>query len=1483
MNANTDIYDKSIDRSAMIRLYERRLNGKVELTLNGHRVKVDKLIRKANLSHKGFIALREAIDQQLQKTFKGIYRETSTSLISLMKDQMSYTYQSIDNTIGQIWKTERPNRMVAENIVLNKPLHADRTLLEGWAGVSLGERKRLESVIRQGIAEGKTVDQIALMVRRGNIHNITMMQSKALVITATTSVHAQADQLVYAANEKSIVGWQYVAVLDSRTTPICSHRDGTIYPVGDTRHLPPAHFRCRSTTIPVFKSWSDIANLEGVANVRRRNIRNLTPSQVAYYDGLSPAKESYDTWLRRQPTDIQLRHLGDYNKVEIFRRGELTIDKFTNDEGNSIGLRELRQLSLPVVPSDTKKFAIAKEKLDAMQLGATSPEDFLVDVKLRKTLKDYYLLQAGELDGTLSTINYRGALIHTKQAQRRRVLTSPPREDQLVFNPVTRRYEDVRMYQPNYYVFSNSRRLVDEDLILLDRDKVFINKFVDDLSEQLGVNERAVISDNLRIIFTRYRKNPEPWVNFKAVTQSQIKFDVMNISDAIETQIRKDSDILKKLTQDNFIDPVLGAIQLDDLHDNFIDNIFAKNKWEDTMAPVIANELRGMPTFLGKYSDLLTPKKYKEIRGAFDTAILKHNPILWKRLDEGSLQQFYLRMAHRLGLADTPDRDQLAVALGRDLYNLGGLNGDRYKWYELGLDLINDEHSRKFFEIETFGVQKRRLKSRMSGNYFGPYYDTVSYNIRVTDLRIQEYSKLTRKVEVGLRVSVTDEKNKLYFREGYKTYFAKRNGMYLNTRIPITSTHSFSDFPTEFVDKDLVDALNWASMAEYKIDHDFYDFTRKLLYFEDDRGRAKYFNDLNEYRKYMASRGDLYERYKSMEWLDAGDKAFSNHAFIDHRARVYDRGMISPQSGETFRPFLNTAKVENFSKAGYDNLQDQIGSFLGGIDDYFEGRYNGLTITGRQKIAERFRPELIKIGYHMQRAKPADIRAILEHPLVARIDGEELGKFFRFAIEMAKIDEYLKGTYVKRSLETLKDYKIALALEQDASASGAQVIALTTRNKQLAEFSNVIPTTSKKRIYDEVARDTFNDPRFQRMNERLGLTEKELRKASKYQVMVSLYGAGERTGILQVEKNLAKALGKQVTDNNLLIISTTDRDTVLSEISARIARYEKFNPEVAAELQLLRKQVKDVFDKGLTVNDGIMDELYFLDAATREVVEKMTRTYDKVITPQDFKQIANIMSEYMAESVPVLKSFTRFFGRLAEDFLKNAKPSKSDFDWKTILKTLIRGSKKKGYVLPDALNILLGVKPGEPVSEAFLSRFGFWKPNGTLSELIYGIEAPETRKTGAKFLKVEVKVPSVDLKKATFGKSVKLFEVELFKANKLPKSWTNVPSVNFDGKIIEQNFTQVFEEKLLYKDKFGNWTTNILQVAQKTEADWWDQAVNAKGKINDIADATRARTAYGVNSNHSNDATIVKNFHLWGKKRDIMTSTVNKNAVVKLG
>jgi hypothetical protein len=379
------------------------------------------------------------------------------------------------------------------------------------------------------------------------------------------------------------------------------------------------------------------------------------------------------------------------------------------------------------------------------------------------------------------------------------------------------------------------------------------------------------------------------------------------------------------------------------------------------------------------------------------------------------------------------------------------------------------------------------MRGKTTGAYFGQYYDTKTWNLVIQDQNIKRYSELSRLVDIGMRVGINDKwKNELVVKPGYKTYFLP-NGY--DTKIPITSSSGFKDFPTDTVDEKLADALNWASKTQYKVDDTFYDFTRKLLDFQDDRGNAKLYNDLNHYKAYIAARGDSYERFKAMEFYKKNDLAFGSHAFVDHRGRIYDSGYISPQSGESFRPFLNTPQKELLGEDGYYNFTDQVGGFLGGLSDEFEYKYNGLSTTGRQKIFEHWKPDLVKLGRHIASAKPNDIRSVLEMDMVQMVEGEEQGKLFRLALETFEIDNHLKNG------GTLFNYATDLALEQDASSSGAQIIALTTRNKKLAELSNVIPTNQKRRLYDEIAGATFQDPRFKKLNEKLGLSEKDLRKA----------------------------------------------------------------------------------------------------------------------------------------------------------------------------------------------------------------------------------------------------------------------------------------------------------------------------------------------------------------------------------------------------
>ena len=284
-----------------------------------------------------------------------------------------------------------------------------------------------------------------------------------------------------------------------------------------------------------------------------------------------------------------------------------------------------------------------------------------------------------------------------------------------------------------------------------------------------------------------------------------------------------------------------------------------------------------------------------------------------------------------------------------------------------------------------------------------------------------------------------------------------------------------------------------------------------------------------------------------------------------------------------------------------------------------------------------------------------------------------------------------------------------------------------------------------------------------------------------------------------------------------------------------MARYETLDPELYQELKALRQDVKEIFNKGLSPGQEIMDQLYFLDSKTREFLDKMSMSYDAVVTPDDFALIAKIMSENLSNEVPILKDFTRFFGRLAEDFVTKAKPKEAVLDWKSIAKKSVLSDRKIGSRLHPQLAEILGINPNESITEKILKRFEWWKPNSTFADLMFGARQQEFRRTGFVVGKVEV------------AEIVKLSEFEVLYPNKMPKTWTQVPWVNFDGKIVEQKFTQTFEERLRYKDAEGNWITNIIQVKQKTDPTWWQEFIDKNNTINDIVDAQKARTAFAVN------------------------------------
>jgi SPP1 gp7 family putative phage head morphogenesis protein len=223
-----------------------------------------------------------------------------------------------------------------------------QTVEKAFRGIAASSQEKLALAIRSGVFSGETTQQIArrlvgqlnfedldknvkqIAKKGGDVTKLANYQIQTIVRTSVNQVQNQASQAVYAANSKVAPKYEYVATLDSKTTPICQRLDGQqfAYNKGPT---PPQHFNCRSTTVPVVdfdglqKKYPGLEKPPETALDTRPSITGRVPQGQAYGD-----------WLLNQKKDLQIKTLGNEQRVRFFKT-------LANKKGSS-GQKALRQI-----------------------------------------------------------------------------------------------------------------------------------------------------------------------------------------------------------------------------------------------------------------------------------------------------------------------------------------------------------------------------------------------------------------------------------------------------------------------------------------------------------------------------------------------------------------------------------------------------------------------------------------------------------------------------------------------------------------------------------------------------------------------------------------------------------------------------------------------------------------------------------------------------------------------------------------------------------------------------------------------------------------------------------------------------------------------------------------------------------------------------------------------------------------------------------
>ena len=298
---------------------------------------IDRELEKDELSTMDMMRLRQFYDE-VTEFANDTYSDLGEKIV---EDLSSFLDQETE------WNGSTFARFIEENIISPSDLDAQLAIFAGglFGGLSGNIRNLIDrfrqikvSQIVQNVTDGVTLrernEQIKTRVQR--VSGLQKKQVGTLIRTITNHTSVQSRDLMMRQNESLFDGYEWVAVLDSRTSLICASRDGTVYPFSDDPEKspkPPAHFSCRSTITPVVKAQFE--------QRREKKVQRIAEGAK----GKTKVRQTttYQSWLKRQPASFQDEELGK-SRGALFRRGKLPISKFVDRQGKTLTLDELRKV-----------------------------------------------------------------------------------------------------------------------------------------------------------------------------------------------------------------------------------------------------------------------------------------------------------------------------------------------------------------------------------------------------------------------------------------------------------------------------------------------------------------------------------------------------------------------------------------------------------------------------------------------------------------------------------------------------------------------------------------------------------------------------------------------------------------------------------------------------------------------------------------------------------------------------------------------------------------------------------------------------------------------------------------------------------------------------------------------------------------------------------------------------------------------------------
>lgn len=327
----------TLKRSVLLRRYENGLARTVAQLHGRTFTKLIKLIADLPIEEVSsgrklarYDALVAKADDILLKAYAQLHQVTKEELISLAKVIAPDTLKGLqrgahganfDRVLNRL-----PSPQQLRAILTTNPVRG-QVMRKWWQGQAAQTRQNFRQQIRLGMLQQESVSDLVVRIRgrslgngryRGGVLSTSTRNAEALVRTAVNEVATAASFATYQENSRFVSAYEYVAVLDDRTTEICASLDGQVFPLDDSAApKPPQHWGCRSTTVPVL-------NYEALGLT--------SPPETE--------RQTYPEWFARQDAEVQNDILGP-TRAGMVRDGVASFADLVASDGRRLTIAEL--------------------------------------------------------------------------------------------------------------------------------------------------------------------------------------------------------------------------------------------------------------------------------------------------------------------------------------------------------------------------------------------------------------------------------------------------------------------------------------------------------------------------------------------------------------------------------------------------------------------------------------------------------------------------------------------------------------------------------------------------------------------------------------------------------------------------------------------------------------------------------------------------------------------------------------------------------------------------------------------------------------------------------------------------------------------------------------------------------------------------------------------------------------------------------------